>query len=194
MALDQDTDPTPMHNRYRNSVRYVDSLAGRVLDDLRSRGLLDDTIVVVTGDHGQEFNDLELNYWGHNSNFAPAQTHVPMIVHWPGREPRTFTHVTSHMDVAPTFMTEVLGCTNPADDYSVGRDLFDTSDRGVLSMAGYNVQAGVFPRRRYVVAAQSGDLDVLDASYRPSTMTDADRDVLKVMLRQRSWFRPRSSN
>jgi hypothetical protein len=57
-------------------------------------------------------------------------------------------------------------------------------------MAGYNVNAGVLPGERYVVAWRTGDLDVLDANYRPRAMADADRAVLKEMMRHRGWFRP----
>ena len=44
-----------MYNRYRNSIHSVDSVVGSVLAALERRGFLDRTIVVVTGDHGQEF-------------------------------------------------------------------------------------------------------------------------------------------
>lgn len=189
MTLDTDTDPEPFRNRYLNSVRFADHLAGRVLDGLRAHGLMDDTVVVVTGDHGQEFNDLKQNYWGHNSNFASFQTRVPMFVHWPGRASHTFTHRTSHFDVAPTILEEVLGCSNVAADYSVGRSLFDTGDRGVLTLSSYGESAGVAPNGRTLVVSQSGEIDVFDADYRASSMTDADREVLQAMFRQRNWFR-----
>src|SRR5690606_36293306 len=68
LRLDKDTDATPLLNLYRNSLHYVDSLVGTVLAELRARGLLEHTIVLITGDHGQEFNDTGLNFWGHGSN------------------------------------------------------------------------------------------------------------------------------
>jgi membrane-anchored protein YejM (alkaline phosphatase superfamily) len=101
MALSNATDPVPFHNRYLNSVRYVDQLAGKALDDVRARGLLEDTVLLVTGDHGQEFNDQHLNYWGHNSNFSRFQTQVPLLVRWPGEAPSVHDYPTSHFDVVP---------------------------------------------------------------------------------------------
>ncbi len=74
-------DPTPELNRYRTAVHYADSLIGSLLDDLRAQGLAEDTIVLVTGDHAEEFNDLKLNYWGHNGNFSDYQLQVPFVLH-----------------------------------------------------------------------------------------------------------------
>ena len=44
-------------NDYRNAVNYVDALVGDVIGRLEALGLMRNTIVVVTGDHGEEFND-----------------------------------------------------------------------------------------------------------------------------------------
>ena len=60
-----------------NSVHYVDRLVGEVLAEVEARGLLKNSVVLITGDHGQEFNDNRRNYWGHDSNFTPLQTGVP---------------------------------------------------------------------------------------------------------------------
>jgi membrane-anchored protein YejM (alkaline phosphatase superfamily) len=190
MALSNDTDPAPFRNRYLNSVRYVDELAGEAVDAVRSRGLLEDTVLLVTGDHGQEFNDQHLNYWGHNSNFSRFQTQVPLFVRWPGEAPSVHAHATSHFDVAPTFMHRVLGCRNPPADYSVGRDLYDTSPRGVLTLASFNDYAAVEPGERHVVVYNSGDVEALGPDYRPRQMSAEDRRALKDALRQRSMFRP----
>ncbi|MBI3557870.1 MAG: sulfatase-like hydrolase/transferase [Deltaproteobacteria bacterium] len=45
-------------NRYRNSLHYTDYVLGKLLGNLAYRGLLDDTLVVLTGDHGEAFGDL----------------------------------------------------------------------------------------------------------------------------------------
>ena len=190
MALSNSTDPVPFHNRYLNSVRYVDQLAGEALDEVRARGLLEDTVLLVTGDHGQEFNDQHLNYWGHNSNFSRFQTQVPLFVRWPGEAPSVHDHATSHFDVVPTLMNRVLGCSNPPADYSVGRDLYDTSSRGVLTLASFNDYAAVEPGKRYVVVWSTGDIDTLGPDYRPRPMTSDDRQALQDALKQRSMFRP----
>src|SRR5699024_3017075 len=113
LTLDENTDVEPFFNLYRNSVHFVDALIGKALDKLRAQGMMDDTIIVITGDHGQAFNDTGLGYWGHNSNYSRYQTKVPLVIHWPGRQaPRRIGYFTSHMDIAATLMQRVLGVNN----------------------------------------------------------------------------------
>jgi hypothetical protein len=190
MALSNSTDPVPFRNRYLNSVRYVDQLAGEAIDEVRARGLLEETVLLVTSDHGQEFNDQHLNYWGHNSNFSRFQTHVPLFIRWPSEAPSVHDYATSHFDVVPTLMSRVLGCSNPPADFSVGRDLYDTSARGVLTLASFNDYAAVEPGKRHVVVWSTGDVETLGPDYRPRPMSSADRQALQDALKQRSMFRP----
>lgn len=190
LALDAHTDPEPFHNLYLNAVRWSDAQAGRALDALRAKGVLDSTYLIVTGDHGQEFNDLGLAYWGHNSNFARFQSHVPFYIRRAGLAPAVLSHQTTHFDVATTLLTDVLGCTNPPEDYCVGRNLFDTADRGVLTLATYSTYAAVRPGVRHVVVGKSGDIEVLGRDYRPEPWAEGDADYLKQSFQQRARFRP----
>ncbi|NVC64619.1 DUF3413 domain-containing protein [Vibrio sp. 05-20-BW147] len=127
LKLDNDTDPAPFFNRYKTSVRYVDSMATKVLDKLKESGDLENTLVIITGDHGQEMNDNKLNFWGHNSNFTDAQVNVPFAIFGPGVDAAQMQWsseaLTSHQDVVPTLMKHYLGVTNDVKDYSVGDDL-----------------------------------------------------------------------
>lgn len=127
VKLNEHFDPEPYFNRYRNALHFLDERLGQLLERLSARGDLDDTVVVLTSDHGEEFNDLKQNYWGHGSNFLEYQTKVPLMILWPGKARQTIRHRTSHFDIAPTLMSEVLGCTNPMSDYSTGESLFDAA-------------------------------------------------------------------
>jgi len=117
-------DPTPMLNDYRNAVHYVDGLIGDLLERMRAAGLLDNTIVVITGDHGEEFNDSRDNTWMHGGNFTQYQTRVPLIVYAPGKGGRRVSTVTSEVDIAPTILQEALQCGWNTRDYSNGFNLF----------------------------------------------------------------------
>lgn len=166
LALNNSYDPLPLLNKYKNSLHYVDAMVQEVLAALLNKGLLDSTIVVVTGDHGQEFNDLKMNYWGHNGNFSRFQTQTPMVVHWPGKASQVFTHTTSHLDMAPTLMQQMLGCTNNLEKYSNGRYLFDTTFRPYVLASSWDT-FGVIEPDKITVSLRAGDLDILDNSYRP---------------------------
>lgn len=135
LALNNSLDPEPFFNLYRNCAYYVDSLVGKVFHKLEENGMLENSVVVVTGDHGQEFNENKKNFWGHGSDFSNAQVHVPFIYYYPGNIPEVYAHRTSHYDVVPTVMKRVLGVKNPAGDYSMGCDLF-TPERPPYHLAG----------------------------------------------------------
>ncbi|KFK60912.1 choline-sulfatase [Vibrio vulnificus] len=143
LKLNNDTDPTPFFNRYKTSVRYVDSMATKVLDKLKESGDLENTLVIVTGDHGQEMNDNKLNFWGHNSNFTDAQVNVPFAIFGPGVDAAKMQWsseaLTSHQDVVPTLMKHYLGVTNDVKDYSVGEDLLgDAVKRDWIISSNYS--------------------------------------------------------
>lgn len=166
LVLNNDYNPLPYINKYRNSLFYVDSMIHEVLLALAKKQMLDDTIVVITADHGHEFNDLKMNYWGHNGNFSRFQTQVPLVINWPGKAPHIFTHTTSHLDMAPTLMNQMLGCTTDPGKYSNGRYLFDTSPRPYVLASSWDT-FGVIEPDRITVSLRAGELDILDTSYHP---------------------------
>ena len=180
LVLSNDSDPAPFANRYKNSVHYTDSLVGKVLDTLRAQNLLDRTIIIVTGDHGQEFNDNKLNYWGHNSNFSRYQTQVPLLIRWPGQDAQRYTHRTSHFDVVPTLLQDALGCTNPARDYSSGMHLTQVDAERLLVLSSYEQFAVVEPDRTAIVD-DLGSMEVVDEHYRPSTGKLAPQRIAQAM-------------
>ena len=141
LELDNDSDPTRFKNRYKNSIAFNDRLTAEILESLKNSGQLDNTIVVMTGDHGQEMNETRSNSWGHNSNFSPYQLRVPMLIHWPGKKPAEFNHLSSHVDLVPTLMQEMLRCQNTVEDYSNGRSLFDNSERSFVLSKNWNNSA-----------------------------------------------------
>jgi arylsulfatase A-like enzyme len=71
---------------YDGCIAYIDERLGALLDRLRARGRLDDTLVVVVGDHGDLFGEHGLTDHG-NSLYRPL-LHVPMVLWQPSRLPR----------------------------------------------------------------------------------------------------------
>lgn len=110
-------------NDYLNAVHYTDELVGRVIAALNSTGALDNTIVVVTSDHGEEFDDNHADYWGHTGNFTGYQTRVPMFIYVPWKKPRVVKETTAHIDLPPTLLEEGLGCDAPERDYTNGHNM-----------------------------------------------------------------------
>jgi len=137
----------------------------------------------VTSDHGEEFNDNGNGYWGHSGNFSHWQTQVPMLVHWPGEAPRVFSHRSTHLDIAPTLLSRIFGCTNPVEQYSTGRPLTDGSPRDFLLIAAYERFAIVQPDRitEYYFA---GPTQSYDPQYNPDFSRQPDPNVMRDAFEQ----------
>jgi membrane-anchored protein YejM (alkaline phosphatase superfamily) len=124
-----------IHNRYINAAHHIDQEAGRLLDYLEENQLLDNTIVLFTGDHGEEF--MENGHWGHGHNnyFPEHQVRVPLILRLPGEKPGEVNYPTSHLQIPHTLLTR-LGVTSTRETYSLAGDLFSPED--YLVMGNYN--------------------------------------------------------
>ena len=185
--LNRDFDPTPFVNRYKNSIHYVDSLVGEVLQKINESGILKDTVVIITSDHGQEFNDNGQNYWGHNGNFSEYQTKVPLVIKWPGKQARTYSHLTSHFDIAPTLLKDLLLCNNDIADYSVGKDLLDNTTTPYLILSSYN-QYAIRRTQGITVVDSFGQMDNYDPNYFPSNKVNLPPDVVMNVMEEMSYF------
>ncbi len=141
LNIDNDTDPVPFLNRYKNSVHFTDRLTADLIKTLEQKNLMDNTIIIMTGDHGQEANETGTNSWGHNSNFSKYQVKVPLVIYWPGKKPQHYSQLTSHADVVPTLMQEVFSCSNNVKDYSNGQSLFDKTERNFVMVNNWSDQA-----------------------------------------------------
>ncbi len=89
---------------YDAAIGYLDAEITHLLDTLAARGVLDNTIVIITSDHGEEFNEHGLIHHG-NSLYRPSIA-IPLLVRWPGRVPAD-SHVTTPVslrDVAATIL------------------------------------------------------------------------------------------
>jgi hypothetical protein len=139
-TVDLKKDIQLIKNRYINSCNHLDSQYGRILKYLEENSLLDSTIVILTGDHGEEF--MEKGRWGHNSTFSEEQTRTPMVLWVPGQKPRYIDSITSHLDIPATLLNQ-LGVTNPPQDYSQGIDLLGDKERMFAVISGWDTIAYV---------------------------------------------------
>tara|TARA_R110000764_G_scaffold213462_1_gene299836 strand:- start:2411 stop:4240 length:1830 start_codon:yes stop_codon:yes gene_type:complete len=193
LVLNKDTDPTRFMNRYKTSVRYVDDLAKRVFDELRATGDVDNTVVIITGDHAQELNDNKLNYWGHNSNFTAAQTHVPFVMVGPdikmksqGKEKQS---ITSHEDVVPTLMKHYLGVTSPLEAYSGGIDLLDKAESRDWVLSSSYASYAMITHDTILEVGAGGQYTIYDLTNRIKKEAEPNYVYLKEALESVSRFR-----
>ncbi|MBU60089.1 MAG: hypothetical protein CL543_14590 [Alcanivorax sp.] len=180
-TMDVHRDMPGIFNRYINSVHHLDQQLGRVLDRLERDGRLDDTLVVITGDHGEEF--MEHGRWGHNSEFHDEQVRVPLVLAGPGVPGGVVTAPTSHLDVAPTLLG-LLGVSNPPADYAVGQPLDRVTAGRYRLAASWDAVAYLGPRYKVAMPMNAGGLGEM-AVARAGDGPAADREAVMVRVRDR---------
>ena len=180
VELGPDFDPLPYKNRYRTALHFIDKQIQGVIDDLKERDLYDNSIIIFTADHGEEFNETELNYWGHGSNFTRHQTQVPLLVLWPGKAKQTINYRTSHYDIVPTLMQEVFNVSEPMASYSSGHSLFSEGNRDWLLVHSY-FNYGVVMPDRLIATYPTGQFEITDLEQKPSKLTMPASTTLEVL-------------
>lgn len=162
LDLDDDYNPKLLINRYKNSLHYVDGLVGEILKELEVQNLIENSIVVITSDHGQEFNDLKKGYWQHGGNFSDFQIKVPMMIFDASKSPLLEKKRTTHYDITPTLCSNYLGVKNPYDEYSFGTNLFKVSENRPYFICGYNQNFSIVEPNKITTISPSGTLNVMD--------------------------------
>jgi hypothetical protein len=185
-----------IRNRYINSVHHLDMQYGRIFEYMKKNQLLDNTIVILIGDHGEEF--MENGYWGHNSTFADPQVRTPLVIYKPGMKPFIEDQMTSHMDVIPTVMP-LLGVKNPSSDYAIGYNLLAGEKRSHTYIADWNKVAYVDrevkitqPFNGLSVAfskATAGDDRKLSKTERESILGKKTNEIVQLAVDLRKFFK-----
>jgi hypothetical protein len=95
-------DPTYRH--FLNAFSYTDAMLGRFVEGLRREKLLENTILFITGDHGQETGDgCETHIV--RTDLSQQNLHVPLLIYAPGKvQPQTIPTPCSHIDLMPTVL------------------------------------------------------------------------------------------
>ena len=99
--------------KYDSEIGYADHYIGKLLDTLTSEGLEDNTIVVLTADHGESLG--EHGYVGHGRQLYEPIVRVPLIVRYPARVPagKVIEQPVSSLDLTPTMLELSVGLASP---------------------------------------------------------------------------------
>jgi arylsulfatase A-like enzyme len=138
---------------------YLDDQVGRLLADLAARGLMENTIVIITADHGEQLGENRLLNHA-NSLYSPL-IHVPLIIVYPGRMPagQRVDATVSYVDL-PATITELLQL-NPSTRFP-GQSLLRWLDPAVQQ------------------AANSSQLAIAEVSPKPKDRMEAGDNVTPI--------------
>jgi arylsulfatase A-like enzyme len=106
-------DVAVFRDLYDGDVRTADEGVGTLLDVLAHRGLIDETVVILTSDHGEEF--LEHGGLAHSQTLYDEVLRVPLLIRLPGGASggTVVESIAQHVDIVPTIL-DVLGLPVPA--------------------------------------------------------------------------------
>lgn len=184
-TVNNQTNPVPILNQYHNAVYFDDQLLEQIFVTLKQTGLEKNTVVIVTADHGQEFNEYRNNYWEHASGFSKYQIRTPLVVKWPGKRPQVIQYQTTHFDLLPTLLKRVLGVKNAASDYSVGYDLYQTNQANFV-IAGHYGQYALVTNGLVMPFQKSGLFRFTDNRMTPLAVSQLPK-AIRVKLMKQMW-------
>lgn len=150
---------------YNQAIGMADNMLQRILVTLEEQQLSANTVVILTSNHGSEFNETQTNSWGANSNYSRYQLQVPMVIHWPGKLPAQFNQSTSHLDLSVTLLQDLLGVASNPADFSSGRNLFDESRRRWI-LAGDTREIALITPTQTTVIDKFGNFKLYDENYK----------------------------
>lgn len=113
--------------RYRNALAEVDIMIGEIVAGLKQRGLFNNTIIVLTSDHGESFKQHE-NLSLHSGGVYEELVHVPLVISNPMHFENNIqiNTITSHIDILPTLL-DIVGLApkdlSELEGYSLIRSL-----------------------------------------------------------------------
>ena len=155
-------------DRYLNVLHETDRQMSRVFEAVRRAGRQDDTLILVTGDHGQAFGYPHESFM-QGRTIYDEDVRVPLLLWLPRKysAPARATTVGSHVDLAPT-IAELAGLP-PAPDWQ-GRSLFDSErgPRAYFYVAEDEFMLGVREERwKYILNVRDGTEELFDLTLDP---------------------------
>ena len=182
------TNIEPLKNRYRNAIFYIDSLMGKFFRALNERKLYADSIIAITGDHGEEF--FEDGALFHGTHLNHYQTSVPIFCKFQKNPWVLQSQSATHIDLFPTIIHHLTGRLDFEHLFD-GQSLFAPNrwpyrlavlQNGPKTPAEFSIaKEGEFfqfrfPDIRHIY--QTKELEILQASIPP----DEAPDLLKPLL------------
>jgi len=146
---------TEITNRYLNTLDEADDWLSKVLAGID----LDRTVVVITGDHGEEL--LEHGRLSHASGLFAGQVRTPLLIHLPGGPSGTIRHLTSHAQIFPALLSALgLVPAGPTSDDAAGESVALVAHNGYTNRP----REWALVDRQHKVLFRLGANDLVDIS------------------------------
>ena len=148
---------------YDGEITYLDTCVAQVLRQLEESGMLDQTMVIITADHGENIGDHQM--MGHTYCLYDTLLHVPLIIHYPQgtTTPGRVEHQVQTLDLLPTILS-MLG---------------DTSSETYRSLQGYDLLSST--THEFTIAEQANpDLTTFYSRFPGVDVSRYDRAIKMI--------------
>lgn len=173
---------------YDLEVAYADREVGRFLDELRTRELYEDSLIILTADHGEAF--YEHGSWQHGWTLYEEIVHIPLIVKWPGNSRRRRTkQLVSQADIFATLLEHAAVASPHSRSTSLttpaARETSASARRNAVSEFTTNPSKGETPykkvsfrtdARKYIVTFRIGADELTVGEITGEEIYDLTRD------------------
>ncbi|MBD3234165.1 MAG: sulfatase-like hydrolase/transferase [candidate division Zixibacteria bacterium] len=141
-------DSIECFNAYKDEVGYIDAKLRPLYEYLKTEGLYDEALIILTSDHGEEFYDHQ--GWAHGKTLYDELIHVPLIIKPPAltRFGDVDSSLVQSIDIPPT-IAAYAGCSKPVN--WEGRDIFspDSNEWAYAQLVRYGKRSTVIRDTRY---------------------------------------------
>ena len=146
LELEDKHEDTILGN-YLQSIHYADKALGDFLEDLKAKGLYDNSVIAIYGDHfainsaDEEFQKLMSDHLGYRYDLDEMMK-IPLIIHAPGEDfNETISKVGSQLDFAPTILN-IMGYENEKG-LMFGRDLANYEGPSLVAPQTYSIKGSI---------------------------------------------------
>jgi arylsulfatase A-like enzyme len=191
-----------LKSQYDAGIAYIDAAIGELLTRLRELALYDNTLVIISADHGEAFGEHGLMGHGTSSVYQD-QVHVPLLVKYPGQHAGSRSDaLVSQVDFLPTVL-ELAGITAPAGLQGQGlRSLRNADSGAILAQAVALRQQGakspmrgirraIFSGRWKLIVWTDGDPELYDVAADPGELKNlyrpGDARAAALMAGMKTW-------
>jgi arylsulfatase A-like enzyme len=166
-----------LRDLYREEITFTDYHIGLLMAQLKNLGLDDNTLVILTADHGEEF--MEHGWIGHTRFLYDTLLHVPLVFRLPGKlEPGTVTEPVSLNDLMPTLLGLSQKPSEPAD--GDGRSLWP-----FLTGAEGKVDHPLFSEVSFLAPPKERGTIIAEKEAFMAAVTDGDWKLIHDLDRER---------
>lgn len=186
--MDKNSHEGDFLSLYDAAVKFTDSEVGKILDLIFKRGYDEDSIIIISADHGEDLG--EYNYfYNHGPLTFQHSIRVPLIMYIPGENSRRIRYPVSLMDIYPTILDK-LGLSLP---YEVqGINLLEKPKQRFLYIIGPNATRSVVYENYHLIKVEPRMSDKLNLEnvyffdiykdpYETENISDVKKDLQDLM-------------